>query len=117
MGHGSLKVFGMKTSVFVLSAFLIPSLAMATTGQFQAYLNKEAKLGITYNPLVVAQMVADGKPGFAKCAPPEGTKVLVVGEHGFEGISDFFSQVKVLDGRCRGERGWVKTSKLSATQQ
>lgn len=90
---------------------------MAATGQRQAYLNQEAKLGVTYNPDVVAQMAAAGKPGFAKCVPLKDTKVLVIGEHSYAGIPDFFSQVKILDGRCHGESGWVETTRLSAVHQ
>ena len=71
---------------------------------------------MTYNPDLVAQMVVAGKLGFAKCAPFKGAKVLIIGEHSFDNIPDFFTQVEVLDGRCRGESGWVKTTKLSAAQ-
>jgi hypothetical protein len=107
----------MKAAAFVFTVLLVPALTMAATGQRQAYLNQEAKLGVTYNPFAVAKMAVAGKPGFAKCVPLKGTKVLVIGEHSYKGIPGFFSRVKILDGRCHGESGWVETAKLSAVHQ
>jgi hypothetical protein len=101
----------MKTVILVFCSLLIPTLAMASTSHQQAYLNKETQLALLPNVMTVAQLASEGKPAFAKCAPLEGTKVLIIGEH--KGLP-IFNKVKVLNGSCRGETGWVSRSKLSA---
>ena len=53
------------------------------------------------------------------CQPLKGERVVVLGvQQAAEGIRGLdFAEVRVLDGQCSGQHGWVGTARLEAVQR
>lgn len=97
-------------ALFFIFCCTLPALAAT---HYKAKLDQTTHLGVFANPMKVATLASENKQAFVKCVPLKGTSVEVIKNADLDGVADMMTKVKVLNGDCKGNIGWVETTKLA----